>query len=112
MCLVEYQTVLRQNKDPRGLRVGYAWDKWIEPAIKTFNTIHRPCLGGSKMAGRFSDGAGDRGKAPPKNKKSGIDPHQRQKAIELKRKPFAFSDANNISLCTSNSFGFLLKAPS
>ena len=89
MCPVKYYTIMRQSKDPRLLRyemVRYARDKGIKPAARAFDTTPKTVR---KWFKRWQPGSlrglEDQSKAP-KNKKSGINPDQRQKAIQLKRK--------------------------
>lgn len=89
MCPVKYYTIMRQSKDPRLLRyemVRYARDNGVKPAARAFNATPKTVR---KWFRRWQPGSlrglEDQSKAP-KSKGSGIDPDQRQKAIELKRK--------------------------
>jgi len=89
MCPVKYYTIMRQSKDPRWLRyemVRYARDNGVKPAARAFNTTPKTVR---KWLKRWQPGSlrglEDQSKAP-QSKGSGINPDQRQKAIELKRK--------------------------
>jgi transposase len=89
MSPVKYYTIMRQSEDPKWLRyemVRYAWDNGVKPAARAFDTTPKTVR---KWLKRWQPGSlrglGDQSKAP-KNKGSGIDPDQRQKAIELKRR--------------------------
>jgi len=89
MCPIKYYTNMRLSKDPRLLRyemVRYARDNGVKPAARAFNTTPKTVR---KWLKRWQLGSlrglEDQSKAP-KNKKSGIDPDQRQRAIQLKRK--------------------------
>jgi len=89
MSTLKYYTIMRKSKDPRWIRheiVRYARDKGIKPVARTFNTTPKTVR---KWLKRWQPGSlrglEDQSKAP-KNKKSGIDPDQRQRAIQLKRK--------------------------
>ena len=89
MSPVKYYTIMRQSKDPKWLRyemVRYARDNGVKPAARAFNTTPKTVR---KWLRRWQPGSlrglEDQSKAP-KSKGCGIDPDQRRKAIELKRK--------------------------
>lgn len=89
MSPVKYYTIMRKSKDPRWIRyeiVRYAKEEGVKPAARVFSTTPKTVR---KWLRRWQPGSlrglEDQSKAP-KSKGSGIDPDQRQKAIELKRK--------------------------
>ena len=89
MCPLKYYTNMRQSKDPRYLRyemVRYARDHGVKPAARAFNTTPKTVR---TWLRRWQPGSlrglEDQSRAP-KSRKLKIDPRQRQKAIELKKK--------------------------
>ncbi len=89
MCPLKYYTNMRQSKDPRYIRyemVGYARDHGVKPAARAFNTTPKTVR---KWLRRWQPGSlrglEDQSRAP-KSRKLKIDPRERQKAIELKKK--------------------------
>jgi len=83
---------MRQSKDPRYLRyemVRYARDHGVKPAAGAFNTtpktVRKWLTRWSAKGGGSLRGLEDQSRAP-KSMKSKIDPRQRRRIIELKKK--------------------------
>jgi len=89
MCPIGYYTIMRQSKDPKLFRyemVRYAREHGVKPAARAFNTTPKTVR---KWLSRWEPGSlrglEDRRKGP-NSKRSKIDPKQKAKAIELKKK--------------------------
>jgi transposase len=89
MCPINYYTNMRRCKDPKLLKyemVRFAQEHGVKPAARAFRTTPKTVR---KWLKRWQPGSLQglecRSKAP-KSKKLKIDPKQKAKAIELKRK--------------------------